>query len=155
MMDIQKILLPFNFTPNDHKAVEFAIQAFAHLGEVELTVFFAYTPVPEIETQNASVMGKLKANLSYLGQKVMQQEAELNKVREKLVQGGFGEGRVKTVFKARKKDIAAEIVELAARDHFNVIVINHKPGKATRFFTGNVFSKVVNAVKDITVCIVS
>ena len=154
-MDIQKILLPFNFTPNDHKAVDFVIQTFAHLGKVELTVLNAYTPVPDIETQDASVMGKLKGNLNYLGQKVMQQEAALNKVREKLIQGGFGESRVKTVFKARKKDVAAEIVALAAREHFDVIVINHKPGKATRFFTGNVFSKVVNAVKDITVCIVS
>ena len=155
MMDIQKILLPFNFTPNDHKAVDFVIQAFAHLGQVELTIFNAYTAVPEIETQDASVMGKLKGNLNYLSQKVMQNETELKKVREKLVQDGFGENRVKTVFKARKKDIATEIVELAAWEHFNVIVINHKPGKATRFFTGNVFSKVVNAVKDITVCIVS
>ncbi len=154
-MDIQKILLPFNFTPNDHKALEFAIKTFARQGEVELTVFHAYTPVPDIETQDASVMGKLKGNLSYLEQKISQQKAELDRVRETLIQGGFSENQVKAVFKARKKDIAAEIVELAAQDHFNVIVINHKPGKATRFFTGTVFSKVVNAVKDITVCIVS
>ena len=154
-MDIQKVLLPFNFTPNDYKAVEFVIRTFAHLTDLELTVFFAYTPVPEIETQDASVMRKLKGNLNYLGQKVMQQEAELKKVQEKLIQSGFGESRVKTVFKARKKDIAAEIVEQAARDHATVIVINHKPAKATRFFTGTVFSKVVNAVKNITVCIVS
>jgi len=154
-MDNQKILLPFNFTPNDHKAIAFVVRTFGGREDVELTVFYAYTPVPKIETQDASVMGKLKGNLNYLSQKVMQQEAELKKVQEKLIQSGFGANRVKTVFKARKKDIAAEIVELAAREHSDVIVINHKPGKATRFFAGTVFSKVVNAVKDITVCIVS
>jgi hypothetical protein len=33
--------------------------------------------------------------------------------------------------------------------------MNRKPGKVTRFFTGSVFNKVVSALKDKTVCIVS
>ncbi len=54
-----------------------------------------------------------------------------------------------------KKDIAAEIVEFVSNDKSSVIIINHKSGKASRFFTGSVFSKVVSALKDTTVCIVS
>ena len=100
-------------------------------------------------------MGKLKGNLSYLSQQIMQQETELEAAKEKLIQGGFAQSAVETVFKPRKKDIAAEIIELATKEHFNVVVINHKPGKASRFFTGSVFSKVVSALKDVTVCIVS
>lgn len=155
MMGTQKILLPFNFTLNDQKAVDFVIHNFAHLVEVDITIFNAYAPVPEIETQGTSVMGKMKGNLSYLSQKIMQQESELNAIKQKLVQGGFAGSHIHTVFKPRKKDIAAEIVDLATKDNFNLIVINHKSGKATRFFTGSVFIKVVTAVRDTTVCIVS
>ncbi len=154
-MAAQKILLPYNFTTLDQKALAFANSIFGHLEDVEITLFHAYTPLPEIEAESTSVMGKLKGNLGYLSQKIVQQETELKAVAEKLLQTGFEQNRIHTVFKPRKKDIAAEIIELVTEDKFNVVVINHKPGKASRFFTGSVFSKVVSALKDTTVCIVS
>ena len=100
-------------------------------------------------------MGKLKGDLTYLSQKIMQQENELKAVEEKLLQGGFAQSKVHSLFKPRKKDIASEIIELVSENKFSVVLINHKPGKASRFFTGSVFSKVVSALKDTTVCIVS
>ena len=151
----QKILLPYNFTILDQKALAFACSTFAHLENVEITLFHAYTPLPGIEAESTSVMGKLKGDLTYLSQKIMQRESELKAVEEKLLQGGFAQSCVHTVFKPRKKDIASEIIEFVSEDKFNVIIINHKPGKASRFFTGSVFSKVVSALKDTTVCIVS
>ncbi len=154
-MVAQKILLPYNFTTLDQKALAFANSTFGHLEGVEITLFHAYTPLPEIEAESTSVMGKLKGNLGYLSQKIMQQETELKAVAEKLLQTGFAQNRIHTVFKPRKKDIAAGIIELVTKDKFNVVVINHKPGKASRFFTGSVFSKIVSALKDTTVCIVS
>jgi len=150
-----KILLPYNFRSLDQKALAFANSTFGHLDEVEITLFHAYTPLPEIEADSTSVMGKLKGDLSYLSQKIMQQEAELKAVEEKLLQTGFLQNRLHTIFKPRKRDIAAEIIELVTNDNFNVVIINHKSGKASRFFTGSVFSKVVSALKDTTVCIVS
>ena len=155
MMAAQKILLPYNFTTLDQKALAFANSTFGHLEEVEITLFHAYTPLPEIEAESTSVMGKLKGDLSYLSQKIMQQETELKAVEEKLLQGGFAHSCIRTVFKPRKKDIASEIIEFVSNDKPSVIVINHKSGKASRFFTGSVFSKVVSALKDTTVCIVS
>jgi nucleotide-binding universal stress UspA family protein len=155
MMATQKILLPYNFTMYDQKAVDFVIRTFTHFEEAEITIFNAYAPVPEIETQDTSVMGKLKGNLSYLSQKIMQQESELQTLKQRLVQGGFASNRVQTIFRPRKKDVATEIADLAASGNFNIIVINHRPGKATRFFTGSVYNKVVGAVRNATVCIVS
>ena len=151
----QKILVPYNFTILDQKALKFVIRTFVHLEEFEVTLFNAYTAVPEIESHGASVMGKIKSNLTYLSQQVMQQEIELKAAKEKMVQSGFAQSRVHTLFKSRKKDIATEIIELATQEKFGVIVINHKSGRASRFFTGSVFSKVVSALKDVTVCIVS
>jgi hypothetical protein len=155
MMAAQKILLPYNFTTLDEKALAFANSTFGRLEEVEITLFHAYTPLPEIKAESTSVMGKLKADLSYLSQKIMQRETEFKAVEEKLLQGGFAQSCIHTVFKPRKKDIASEIIEFVSKDNFNVVVINHKSGKASRFFTGSVFSKVVSALKDTTVCIVS
>ena len=154
-MATQKILLPYNFTILDKKAMDFVSEAFSHLEDVEIVVFHAYTPLPELETPDTLVTGKLKSSMNFLTQKIMQQEKELEAVKNQLVINGFATNRVQIIFKSRKKDVAVEIIELAAQEKVDVIVINHKPGKATRFFTGSAFNKIVATVKDTTVCIVS
>ena len=154
-MATQKLLLPYNFTRFDQKSLDFVINAFGKLEKLEVTVFNAYTPVPEIETSAASVTGKLKGSLSYLSQKINEQEAELKTIKQKLVDSGFADGRVHTVFQPRKKEVASEIIDIATKNNFDIIVISHKPGKATRFFTGSRYSKVISALKDVTVCVVS
>ena len=154
-MAIQKILLPYNYTPLDQKALDFVISTFGNLKNVEVTVFNVYTPVPEIDTDATSVTSKLKGSLSYLSQKITEQEADLTAVKHKLVQNGFADQFVRTVFQPRKKDVASEIIDIATNNKFDLIVINHKPGKATRFFTGSRYNKVISALKDIIVCVVS
>ena len=154
-MAIQKLLLPYNFTRLDEKALDFVISTFGKLEEIEVTVFNAYTPVPEIETAASSVTGKLKASLSYLSQKITEQETELKTIKQKLVNNGFADNRVHTVFQPRKKEVASEIIDIATKNKFDVIVISHKPGKATRFFTGSRYNKVISALKDVTICVVS
>jgi len=42
----QKILLPYNFTQNDRKALNFVIRTFPKGTEVEITLFNAYIPAP-------------------------------------------------------------------------------------------------------------
>ncbi len=154
-MAIQKLLLPYNFTRLDEKALDFVISTFGKLEEIEVTVFNAYTPVPEIETAASSVTAKLKASLSYLFQKITEQETELKTIKQKLVDNGFADGRVYTVFQPRKKEVASEIIDIATKNKFDVIVVSHKPGKATRFFTGSRYNKVISALKDVTICVVS
>jgi nucleotide-binding universal stress UspA family protein len=154
-MAIQKLLLPYNFTRFDQKALDFVISTFRNRGDVEVTLFNAYTPVPEIETSASSVTGKLKGSLSYLSQKVAEQETELKMLKQKLIDNGFADSLIHTVFQPRKKDVASEIIDIATNNKFDVIVISHKPGKATRFFTGSRYSKVIAALEEVTVCVVS
>ena len=148
-------MLPYNFTRFDQKALDFVIKTFGELEGIDVTVFNAYTPVPEIETAESSVTGKLKGSLTYLSQKISEQKTELQTIKQKLVENGFEEGLVHTVFQPRKKEVASEIIDIATNNEFDVIVISHKPGKATRFFTGSRYSKVIAALKDVTVCVVS
>ena len=154
-MAIQRILLAYNFSSLDQKAIEFVTSAFAHLEGVELTVFHAFTPLPEIETDASLVTGKLKGSLSFLSQQIMQRELDLKAVTEHLASYGFAAERVHTIFKPRKKDIATEIINLARDTKFDAIVLNRKAARVTRFFSGSVSHKVIMTLKDTTVCIVS
>lgn len=154
-MSSQKILLPYNFTSYDQKALDFAIRSFAHQKDVEITLFNAYTPVPDIEVRGSPVMETMRRNLGYLSQKIKEQEDELKVVRNKLLEKGFSKDRIHTIFEPKKKDIAGDIIDLALKGRFNVVVLNRKPGKIIRFFTGSVFNKVVTSLKEATVCIVS
>jgi hypothetical protein len=150
-----KILLPHNFTDYDHRALDFVIRTFAHLEDVEITLFNAYTPMPEIASHvhEAQIMDKLKTNLNQLAHRIKEQEDALNGVKNKLLQNGFSDDQVNCIFKARKVDTAGEIIALTLKEHFDMVIINHRPGKATRFFTGSVYQKILKALKDTTVCI--
>jgi nucleotide-binding universal stress UspA family protein len=154
-MSSQKILVPYNFTAYDQKALDFIIRTFAHLEDVEITLFHTYIPAPEIDVRSTPMMEKLKGDISFLSKKIKEQEKGLKTAKQKLLQNGFSESRVHYIFQPRKKDVAAEVIALAKNQNFNLIVLNSKPGKLSHFFTGNLFSKVINALKDTTVCVVS
>ncbi|MBC2737163.1 MAG: universal stress protein [Desulfobacteraceae bacterium] len=155
-MDAQRILLPYNFSPNDQKSLAFVIRTFGPLESIDVTIFHAFTPLSEIEaSDHQSATAKLKRRLSYLTQELTEREMALQEVRQYLIGKGFDKDHVRYVFKSRKGEVAAAIVEQTQEEHYDVIVLNHKPGKVTRFFTGSVFAKVVTALRDITVCIVS
>ena len=154
-MASQKILVPYNFTHYDEKALNFVINNFSQHSDYEITLFYAYTAVPKVEMKNDPVMGKIKDSLSFLNQKIKESEERLKKVATKLVQNGFKEENVRTIFKPRKKHISVEIIELARNQRSDIIVINQRPGKIKYFYTGSVFNKVVSALRDCVVCIVS
>ena len=156
-MPKQKILLPHNFSDYDHRALEFIIRTFTGRKDVEITLFNTYTPLPNVKDfiHEAQVLDKLKTNLNQLSQTIKEQESALNVVKQKLVDEGFHADQVRCVFKARKSDTAGEIINLAKAEHFDLIVINHKPGKITRLFTGSVFEKVIRSLKDAAICVVS
>jgi nucleotide-binding universal stress UspA family protein len=154
-MATQKLLLPYHFTRLDQKSLNFVIDIFGKLDNITVTVFNAYTPIPEIETDATSVTGKLKGSLSYLSQKIKENEALLDEVKDKLVEGGLPENRVDCIFRPRKKDIASEIIDLVASDEFDIIVLNRKHARVTRFFSGSISHKVIMTLKDVTICIVS
>ena len=155
-MDAQRILLPYNFSPNDQKALAHVIRTYGSLENIDVTIFHAFTPLSEIEaSDHQSATAKLKRRLSYLTQELTEREMALQEVRQYLIGKGFDKDHVRYVFKSRKGEVATAIVEQTQEAHYDVIVLNHKPGKVTRFFTGSVFTKVVTALRDITVCIVS
>jgi nucleotide-binding universal stress UspA family protein len=154
-MEIKKILVPYNFTDLDRKALDFVIRTFSNAEEAEVTVFNIYTPVPSITMKDSPEMKKMQASLSYLHQLISEQEENLKQAKQILISGGFAADHVNLVFKAKKKDVSTHIVEMAKEERFDLIVINRKPGKVSRFFTKSVFGRVVASLNDTIVCIVS
>ena len=155
-MGDQKILIPYNFTSYDQKALDFVILNFAQSENIEITLFNAYMPVPEMNEREAPIMKKMHTSLNFLHKKIKEQEAFLKEAKQKLVLNSFAGSQIKTIFRPRKKDIPTEIIDLAIEGKFNIIVTNRKPGKVVkRFFTESIFKKVINSLSDKTVCVVS
>ena len=155
-MDAQRILLPYSFSQTDQKALDFVIRTFGSLEDTKITLFHAFTPISEIEApDHQSATAKLKRRLSYLTQELTERELALQEVCQYLIDKGFRRDRVHYVFKSRKGEVATAIIDQTKEEAYDVIVLSHKPGKVTRFFTGSVFTKIVTALRDVTVCVVS
>ncbi len=154
-MATQKVLLPYNFTTHDRKAMDFVIRLFAHQNDISVTIFAVYTPVPEIKIGGAPLMERLNSGLIHLQQQNNYLKSNLQDAAQVLVKGGFSKECISYIFKPRKMGIASEIIQFVKSEHFDIVVVNHKPGKATHFFTGNVFNKIVNALSDTCICVVT
>lgn len=150
-----KILLPFNFTEHDNKALDFAIRSYAGQEDAHITLYNAHTPVPDIDVRSDPVMERMRGHLDYLSKQIFEQEDALKKTKEKLLQRGFSSDRVRYIFEPLKKDIAGDIIDQVLKGNFDVVILNRKPTKITRFFTRSVFFKVISTVKSVTVCVVN
>ena len=99
-MSTLKILVPYNFTGNDDKAIDFVIDSFGRSADAEITLFHTYAPLPKLDISDKTVMARISANLTYLQQKTNELEEELGKAVDRLVDAGFDKERVHSVFNA-------------------------------------------------------
>ena len=154
-MDVKRILLPYNFTDLDKKALAFVCRTFSHLPGTEVTLLNVYMPVPVIAVQENPVMKKMQESIAYMKRLIADQEGALDQAKEQLVSGGFTENRVRVDFKPKNRDVAGHIIDTATRENHDLVVLTHSSGKIGRFFTGNVFNKVVTGLRGIAICIVT
>lgn len=150
-----KVLLPYNFTFQDKKALGFVAQTFGRRSGVEVHLFFAHSATPEVRSAGSPVMERMKSSVTYMSKMIADQEASLERARQDLVAKGFADQQVRKIFRPRTKDLAGEILDLLDDQGFEVVVLNRKPGKITRFFTGSVFDKLAAASTDAVICLVT
>ena len=146
-----RILLPYNYSPNDQKAIRFVIDAFGGQREAGVTLFHAYTPLPEIDVTASPENVKMRSGITYLATELKEKEEALKAVGGMLVEHGFERDTVTWVFKNRVKSAAEEIVDNVAG--FNVVVLSRGAGKVTHFFTRSIYARVVTALRGVTVCV--
>ncbi len=154
-MTHQKVLIPYNFTQYDLKALDFIADTFSGRADVDITLFAAHTPVPSVDVGASPVMDRLKSSLTYLENQKNEQASALRQAASILIEAGFDEKQVHLRFIPKNKDVASDITELVQKEDFTMVVLNHKQGKATNFFTGSVYQKVVNALTHVTVCVIT
>lgn len=154
-MTIRRVLVPYNFSRQDQKAIDFVTGTFGGSDDIRITLFNTYASPPDIPVKGSPVMEKMSSNLIYLGQKASQQKGALEKVQQYLEDNGCEKAKINIVFRSRKREIASEIVTMAVEGNYDIVVINRTPGKISGFFSGNVYNKVVGALKGVVVCVVS
>jgi hypothetical protein len=154
-MGTQKLLLPYNFSDRDRKALDFTASTFAPQGDVEVTLFHAYLSLPNVQIQDRQVTERLKGGMIYLQAKISELETEFQNVRDELIDRGFPPARVRSVFRPRKKEVLDAILDLHQRERFNLIVVSRRPGRIGRFFAGSLHTKLIDALTNVTICVVS
>ncbi|MFO7783933.1 MAG: universal stress protein [Thermodesulfobacteriota bacterium] len=153
-MAAQKILVPYNHTPHDRKALNFVIETFAGRGDVSVTLFNTYPPLPEFDMDSSPELGKLRSGLAALQEELDERESGLKSSRELMLKNNFEDNQVDYVFKQREKSIPDEILDAVNRGGYTVIVLSGRgTGRVTRILSRSVRERILGAVEGVTVCI--
>ncbi|MCG8617195.1 MAG: universal stress protein [Desulfobacterales bacterium] len=140
------ILIPYNFSPNDEKAVDFVGQRYAERHGVAVTLFHAYTPVPEVDIRDTQIMKQVVHNVSVLKLKQDERQRALEEVRHQLMRHGIAADNIQCVFTPVKTDIATDIINLWKEGRFDVVVLNRNPGNIVNFFSRSISKRIVRHV---------
>lgn len=146
-----KILVPYNYTKNDEKTLDFITQRYGQTDDVIITLMHLYVPVPNVEVSDKTVMARLIENMAYLRQKIRDAEEAIVAAKKTLISAGFQEAYVHTVFKKQGKDVAQEIIDMVRQEQFSTVILNRQPSRITRFFTPSISKKVSRLLSDIDI----
>ncbi len=150
-----KILIPYHFTREDQKTLNFVIWSYSGRQDVTVTLFHTYTPLPEVDVKANPQVQKMMGGVTYLTAELRDREKELNAAKEYLTQKGFRKNSVDYVFKKKNKANADQIVETAYDGGYDMVVLSRKPGRISQLFSRSVHNKVLAALKNTIVCIVT
>lgn len=148
-----KILIPYNFTAEDKKTLNFIIWSYSGRQDVSVTLFHIYTPLPEIDVQANPEIRKMMDGVNYLAGELRDKKKELNAAGEYLLEKGFSKDTVDYIFKKKNKSNADQIIDTVYNGEYDMVVLNRKAGKISQFFSRTVHNKVLAALKDVIVCI--
>lgn len=137
-----KVLIPYNFTLNDEKALEYAGRRYRQDEGIEITLFHAYPHLPEIDVKHDPIMGKLISNVSYLRSQREEHKAALEAAKAKLEEYGFDGSQIHTLFRPVRSDVAEDIIQLWKQEKFNVIVLNRSPGSIMNYFSRSISKRI-------------
>ena len=151
----QKILIPYNFSDMDQKALDFAINTFKSQKDNRITLLHIYIPLPDIETDTSTVMGRLSSSMHFLTSELKGKEKAIQSTKAYFVEKGFSEAQVDFIFRPRTKHVADEIIETATNGDYQVILLSYRPHRITRAFVQSVHNKVIASLKNRAVCIVT
>ena len=150
-----KILIPYNFTREDQKNLNFIIRSYSGREDVSVTLFHTYTPPPEVDVTANPQIEKMMSGVNYVAAEQRNREKGLRAAKKFLTEKGFSENRVDYLFTKKVKSNADQIVEVIYDGGYNMVVLSRKAGKISQLFSRGVHNKILAALKDVIVCIVT
>ena len=148
-----KILMPYNYSAHDKKAISFIINAFGGREDVSIVLFHAYTSPPEIDESANPELKKMRSGMTYLASELAEKEKGLKEAGKIFVDNGFPGEALGYVFRKKKGSTADEIIDAAASGQYDALVLSRRTGKVSQFFSRSIHTRAVSALKNITVCI--
>lgn len=139
-----KVMIPYNFTENDEKALDFVIARYLDDKTVKLTLFHAHHPIREVNVVNNPIMDKMNRTTSYLRQVLSRKKEELEETRQLLVSKGFRSENIDCLFAPLKTDLATDIIRLIKTQNYNAVVLNRSPDTIINFFSKHISEKIFN-----------
>jgi hypothetical protein len=152
-MTAYKILIPYNFTREDQKAIDFIVCSYSGRQDTTVTLFHAYTPLPEADIRATPQVQKMMAGVNHLAAEHRDRKKELTATRGYLIDKGFGDDKVDYVFTKKNKPNADHIVEAVYDGEYNMVVLSRKTKKIRQLFSRSVHNKVIAALIDVVVCV--
>ena len=150
-----KILIPYNFTREDQKNLNFIIRSYSGREDVSVTLFHTYTPPPEVDVTANPQIEKMMSGVNYVAAELRNREKGLSAAKKFLTEKGFSENRVDYLFTKKVKSNADQIVEVIYDGGYNMVVLSRKAGKISQLFSRGIHNKILAALKDVIVCIVT
>jgi len=93
-MGATKVLVPYNFTTQEEKALDFVANIFSHVKEAKITLFNGYPALPTVDMGVSPELSKLKGPIASLSKEFAESEEALNSARQHLIDNGFHRDRV-------------------------------------------------------------
>jgi hypothetical protein len=151
----KRVLVPFNFTDYDERALHYVMRTFAGQERVFITLFHVYTPLPELDGYSSPSLARLKTTIASMWQELREKEMDLKRVKEDLVENDFHESQIDYQSKPGTKNIGAEIVEATRKGNYDIVIISQKPKKATRAFRRKVHDALLSELVNTEIVIIT
>ncbi len=116
-MSINRILVPYNFSPEAEKALDLAVRLFAGREGARITLLYCYTPLPAEKPDFSKALGSWPAAVGQailqngMARKLKEYEDTVQQIRLQLSERGFCAECIDYVFKPTERDLVDEVVE--------------------------------------------
>ena len=157
----RKVLVSFTFSMVDQKILEFVSRTFTDREGVKITLFSSYLPLPEDSPDFSKALGSWPAAIgetilhNRIEKQLLEYENMLKKTKEHLVELGFLEESVDYLFQQISKDEAEQIIEIVQNGGYQVVVLGFRQSKIRRIFTKNIYQRIMTALKDVAICVIT
>lgn len=151
----KRVLVPFNFSDYDERSLHYVIRNYAGQKWAKVTLFHAYTPLPELDGYSNPSLRRVKGAMASMWKEIREKEKDLKKILLDLKDSGFSEAQLDCIFKPRERGIGDEIVQSCREGGFDTVVLCRKPGKASRLLTRAIHDRLLSSLRDTEIVIIT